>query len=180
MMGATTGEEVYGSFFETAVGVGAVVAGKMGIREVFLPFRVATREDMVATVRSRYPRLAGESDLTREAARLLAAYFSGKAVEFNIPLDEEHFTPFRKKVYQIVRRIGRGEVMTYGQVADAVGRAGAARGVGAAMAANPLPIIIPCHRVVGAGGALTGYSGAGGIDSKRWLLQLEAQTLSGK
>lgn len=180
MTGTAARNEVYVSFFEAPVGVGAVVAGRRGLREVFLPFRVATREDMAATVRSRYPRLAGENSLGREAARQLVAYFAGEAVEFAVPLDEEHVTPFRKKVYGIVRGIGRGQVMTYGQVAVAAGSPGAARGVGSAMAANPLPVIIPCHRVVGTGGALTGYSGAGGIDSKRWLLELEANVVSGE
>lgn len=180
MTGTAARNEVYVSFFETPVGVGAVVAGSGGLREVFLPFRVATREDMAATVRSRYPRLAGENSLSREAARQLVAYFAGEAVEFTVPLDEEHVTPFRKKVYEIVRGIGRGQVMTYGQVAAAAGSPGAARGVGSAMAANPLPVVIPCHRVVGVGGALTGYSGAGGIDSKRWLLELEASAGAGE
>ena len=89
MTGTAARNEVYVSFFEAPVGVGAVVAGRRGLREVFLPFRVATREDMAATVRSRYPRLAGENSLGREAARQLVAYFAGEAVGFAL-----YFFPF--------------------------------------------------------------------------------------
>lgn len=161
------------SVFSAAAGFGAVVAGEGGLLEVFLPFQVASREALEEQVRKSYPVIRGESPLSREAAHRLEEYFAGKAVEFDLPVDESRFTAFQRSVYAVVRRIPTGEVRTYGEVAVAIGRPRAARGIGVAMARNPLPIIIPCHRVVGAGGAMTGYSGAGGIGTKRWLLAME-------
>jgi methylated-DNA-[protein]-cysteine S-methyltransferase len=83
------------------------------------------------------------------------------------------FTPFQQRVYRAVMKIPFGEVMSYGGIARMIGQPEAARGIGGAMARNPLPIIIPCHRVVGSSGKLTGYSAPGGIASKSWLLEME-------
>ncbi|RNC70987.1 MAG: methylated-DNA--[protein]-cysteine S-methyltransferase [Desulfuromonadales bacterium] len=177
MRRAKRAEQCVWSIFATCVGFGGVVAGEGGLVEVFLPFQVASRREMEERLRAAYPGATEDGPLSREAARLLEGYFAGKVVTFELPLDEGSFTPFQRQVYGIVRRIPRGGVMTYGQVAALLGRRGAARGVGVAMARNPLPIIIPCHRVVGSGGALIGYSGAGGTDSKRWLLQWEGAGL---
>lgn len=167
------------SVFAVGVGFGAVVAGEGGLLEVFLPLPGGTREELEDQVRRSYPDARGESPLSREAARLLEEYFAGRPVEFDLPVDESRFTPFQRSVYEVVRRIPRGEVLTYGQVAAALGRPRSARGIGVAMARNPLPIIIPCHRVVGAGGAMTGYSGPGGIETKRRLLDLEGAEVAG-
>ncbi|BDV42489.1 methylated-DNA--protein-cysteine methyltransferase [Geotalea uraniireducens] len=164
---------VWWSIFATAVGFGGVVANEAGLVEVDLPFLVPDRDTMARRLAARYPAAGGENPLTRQAAQLLADYFSGRPVRFDVPLAERRFTVFQREVYGLVRQIPRGEVRTYGEIAAALGRPAAARGVGQAMARNPLPIIIPCHRVVGAAGQLTGYSGAGGVDSKRWLLALE-------
>lgn len=166
------------SIFETCAGFGAVVASEKGVLEVFLPFACPTREAMAEQVRACYPDLRGESPLSRRAARLLADYFAGMAVDFDLPVDDSRFTSFQREVYALVRRIPRGEILTYGQVAAALGRPGGARGIGVAMARNPVPIVIPCHRVLGAGGVMTGYSGPGGIESKRWLLALEKGEMS--
>lgn len=165
--------EISISSFETSVGFGAVVATPHGLLEVFLPFGILSRSELDKRVVEVYPGTWGETPLSREAARLLLDYFAGEPVVFDLPLDERCFTPFQRRVYALVRCIPRGDVMTYGQVATSLGMPSAARGVGGAMARNPLPVVIPCHRVLGAGGALTGYSGSGGIDSKKWLLDLE-------
>lgn len=167
---------VYWSLFATEVGFGGVVATEAGLVEVELPFQVPDRETMLYRLQMRYPDARGESPVTRRAAELLTAYFSGSAVRFDLPVDERGFTEFQREVYEYVCQIPRGEVRSYGAVAAAIGRPAAARGVGRAMARNPLPIIIPCHRVVGAGGRMTGYSGGGGIDSKLWLLARERAT----
>lgn len=101
------------------------------------------------------------------------AYLRGeqRAIECHIVWGQ--FTPFQTAVYRAVLAIPYGETKTYGQIAAEIGRPRAARAVGTANGANPLPIIIPCHRLVGADGNLRGYGGIGGIRTKRWLLDLE-------
>jgi methylated-DNA-[protein]-cysteine S-methyltransferase len=107
----------------------------------------------------------------REAADQLRAYFAGELREFDLPL-APHGTPFQQVVWAALREIPYGETITYAELAAAVGRAGAARAVGAANGRNPISIVVPCHRVIGTGGALTGYGG--GLRRKRLLLDLEA------
>lgn len=97
-------------------------------------------------------------------------YFSGKLFLFDLKLNPSG-TDFQKNVWKEVLKIPFGSTKTYQEIADAVGDPGAGRAVGNANSHNPIPIIIPCHRVVGANGKLTGY--AGGIDKKDWLIQHE-------
>jgi methylated-DNA-[protein]-cysteine S-methyltransferase len=104
------------------------------------------------------------------AARELAAYWQAPRRRFTVPLDPQG-TAFQQAVWQVLRGIAPGALSSYGEVARAVGRPAAARAVGAAIGRNRLSIIVPCHRVVGAGGALTGY--AGGLPRKQALLRLE-------
>ncbi len=165
------------SFFETALGSGAVVASGEGLLEVFLPFGGVSREDVAAQVAAQYPLSAGENQITKNAAALLARYFAGEQVAFALAIDRQRFTPFQWAVYQRVMAIPYGEVRSYSQVAADIGNPRAARGIGGAMAHNPLPIVIPCHRVVGKSGGMTGYSGAGGVVSKQWLLEMEKRTI---
>ena len=107
----------------------------------------------------------------RATAEQLAAYFSGELREFVLPLRPAG-TPFELAVWEALRHIPYGETVSYGELAARLGRPGAARAVGRANALNPLPVVIPCHRVIGAYGTLTGYSG--GLSVKRMLLRLEA------
>jgi methylated-DNA-[protein]-cysteine S-methyltransferase len=100
----------------------------------------------------------------------LREYFSRIRREFDLPLDA-HGTAFQEAVWAEVARIPYGVTATYGQIAQRIERPGATRAVGAAVGANPLPILIPCHRVIGAGGSLTGYGG--GLEIKAALLRLE-------
>jgi methylated-DNA-[protein]-cysteine S-methyltransferase len=88
-------------------------------------------------------------------------------------LDERGIDPFRRRVHAATRRIPPGPTATYGEIARAIGDPGGARDVGAALARNPMPIIVPCHRVVAANGALTGFSAPGGLATKRRMLELE-------
>ncbi len=106
-----------------------------------------------------------------EAGRLLTALFAGERPDLALPLDLRGVGDFTRAVLTELLNIPMGEVRTYGQVAAAVGRPQAARAVGRAVGSNPIPIFIPCHRVVGAGGALTGFGS--GLDTKRALLALE-------
>jgi len=107
------------------------------------------------------------------AAEQLRAYFKNPSFVFDLPLDLSGVTPFQREVLVTARTIPAGTVWTYKRLAEAVGRPKASRAVGQAMARNPLPIVIPCHRVVGSSGSLTGYGGGEGIAAKRWLLQRE-------
>ncbi len=103
----------------------------------------------------------------------LKAYFAGELTEFSIPLSVPGGSDFERAVWQQLRRIPYGEMQTYGEVAKIVGDAGAARAVGVACNHNPIAVIVPCHRVVGAGGKMVGFGG--GIPRKRHLLELEAR-----
>jgi methylated-DNA-[protein]-cysteine S-methyltransferase len=106
-----------------------------------------------------------------EAARQLAAYFAGDLREFDLPLRPSG-TPFQLGVWEALRSIPYGETIAYGELARSIGRPTAARAVGSANHRNPLPIVVPCHRVIGADGTLTGY--AGGLDVKSALLAIES------
>jgi methylated-DNA-[protein]-cysteine S-methyltransferase len=102
----------------------------------------------------------------------LGAYFDGELTEFTVPLRLEG-TAFQREVWNALLEIPYGETRSYGEIADVVGRPGAARAVGLANGHNPVGIIVPCHRVIGANGALVGYGG--GLDRKQALLQLERE-----
>ncbi len=171
-------EKRHCSLFATDAGWGGVVASGAGLLDVELPFGGLGREEMRAEILRRWPAAVEESALTKRAADMLARYCAGERVSFDLPVDEERFTPFQRKVYRVVRGIGYGETLSYAGVAALAGSPGAARGVGSAMAHNPLPVIIPCHRVVAANGAMTGYSGPGGIASKQRLLSMEGVPLT--
>lgn len=116
----------------------------------------------------------GEAEaLLAMVERQLSDYFSGERQRFDLPLDAQG-TPFQRGVWQALRRIPYGETRTYQAIADLLGTPKACRAVGAANGANPISIVVPCHRVVGSSGRLTGF--AGGLEAKRFLLNLEAGT----
>lgn len=111
-----------------------------------------------------------QTPLLRECVRQLTAYFAGNLTAFDLPL---HLmgTPFRQRVWEALRTIPYGETRSYGELAAMVGNSKASRAVGGANHYNPVSIVVPCHRVIGADGSLTGYGG--GLDMKRWLLEHE-------
>lgn len=113
----------------------------------------------------------GEAHLDH-AARELTAYFDTPQTRFTVPLAPEG-TAFQQEVWKLLREIPAGQTATYGDLAKRLGKPGSSRAVGAANGANPIPIIVPCHRVVGSDGTLTGY--AGGLEMKRALLRHEAR-----
>ncbi len=108
----------------------------------------------------------------------LQAYFAGERRAFPLPIAWQVLRPFQRRALQAVFAIPYGETRTYGEIAAQIGQPGAARAVGRAVATNPMPIVIPCHRVVGAGGKLHGFSGPGGLSTKARLLALEQQVLA--
>ena len=108
-------------------------------------------------------------------AKHLRAYVEGKRNDLDIPFDVSWVTPFRRDVLVAVSKVPRGSVATYGEIARRVGRPNAFRAVGNTMRTNPIPLVIPCHRVVGSNGSLTGFGG--GLDVKERLLALEGAAL---
>lgn len=137
-----------------------IAAGEKGLYEIrFAPFGAAPEG-------SRDPN----HPLLVEAAAQLRAYFDARLREFSLPLDPQG-TPFQLRVWRELVNIPYGATRTYGDIAAAIGSPDAVRAVGAANGTNPIAIVIPCHRVIGANGKLTGY--AGGMETKRRLLDLE-------
>ena len=113
---------------------------------------------------------AGDHPLIARAVIQLDEYFAGERRSFDLPLAPAG-TPFQLRVWQALRAIPHGATWSYAQLARAIGQPSAMRAVGAANGRNPIPIIVPCHRVIGAGGALTGFGG--GLPTKAFLLRLE-------
>jgi methylated-DNA-[protein]-cysteine S-methyltransferase len=109
--------------------------------------------------------------ILREAVKQMTAYFAGHQSGFDLPLDLSAGSPFQQAVWQALLAIPRGSTTSYGALSANIGRPSAVRAVGGAIGRNPLSIVVPCHRVIGSSGSLTGY--AGGLDRKITLLKLE-------
>jgi methylated-DNA-[protein]-cysteine S-methyltransferase len=145
--------------YESPLGPLVLRASVAGLSAVYFPERVPR---LAKSVRDPSPFGAVRHQLDE--------YFAGRRHEFDLPLDLAG-TPFHLRVWQELRRIPYGTTTTYGELARAVGRPDIVRAVGGAVARTPVPIIVPCHRVIGANGALTGYGG--GLHRKQALLELE-------
>ena len=123
------------------------------------------------TIGQRSPDL-GSSKTLGEAKKQLTAYFAGRLTKFELPLELQG-TEFQKAVWKQISKIGYGKTLSYADIAAKIGKPLASRAVGGAVGSNPVPIIVGCHRVLGASGRITGYSGGDGLPTKRWLLTLE-------
>ncbi len=119
------------------------------------------------------PGWTHDPEAFKDVVAQLRDYFAGERQEFSLTLDP-HGTPFQREVWAALQTIPYGVTITYGELARRIGKPNAVRAVGAANGQNPLPIVIPCHRVIGSDGSLTGYGG--GLPIKRALLDLERQT----
>jgi methylated-DNA-[protein]-cysteine S-methyltransferase len=161
--------------FETAAGFTAIAWTPAGISAVRLP--ASTRNEAERALLRRLPEASPAVPAGRiaEIVEMMKRYFAGEHVTFDdLPVDLGEQEPFFAKVYGAVRKLGWGETTTYGAVAKALGAGPeAARDVGQAMANNPVPLIIPCHRVTKAGGAVGGFSAPGGSVAKARMLALE-------
>lgn len=121
-----------------------------------------------------HPDADGTGDWHPQLRERLEAYAEGEADDFrDVEVDVDHLTPFQQRVVRGLRRVGYGETVSYGELADLVGAPRSARAVGRVMATNRVPIVLPCHRVLAAGGALGGFSAPQGTSMKRRLLHLE-------
>ncbi len=159
----------------TPVGPLLLAATDRGL--VRVAFAAEDFDAVLGELRRRYgPRLVDASGALDRAATQLDEYFTRRRRHFEIPLDRSSSTGFVDQVRRALGQIDFGETRSYAEVAALVGRPGAARAVGSACATNPLPIVVPCHRVVRADGGLGGY--LGGLEAKATLLALEAQASS--
>lgn len=166
----------YVSLFETGLGMGAVVASESGVRRVYLPHDSAPQ----LFIRDGLNNLPS-SKLTEQVSGMLMQYFKGVPQQFDIiPVDLDLTGIFRRHVLGFIRSIPYGMVKSYGEVACLAGSPGAARAVGGAMASNPAPVIIPCHRVISASGRLTGFTAPGGLEMKKILLKMEGVEFKGE
>lgn len=151
--------------FETPIGLVRLVADDHGLQAVQLnPVPEATPANAAPGAADQWLQLAREQ---------LLAYFAGHGYDFDFPLAalQRLGTPFQHGVWQALRDIRHGETLSYAALARRIGQPRSVRAVAAACGRNPLPLIVPCHRVIGANGHLTGY--LGGIETKRWLLRHE-------
>jgi len=150
------------AFMESPVGTLLIAGDEAGVRRIlFAEGRLEVWPE---------PGWRENSGALGEALRQLRAYFAGELREFRLPLAPEG-TPFQRRVWQELLSIPYGATISYGQLADRLGNPNASRAVGLANGANPISIVIPCHRVIGSNGKLTGYGG--GLKNKEWLLALE-------
>lgn len=155
--------------FETRLGWMGVAFSERGLAGVQLPR--ATRAQTLAQLKRAFPDATLVDAAPSHIARELIEYAEGKRREFTLPLDWSAMTPFQRKVLRAIAKIPFGETRSYGWVARKIGKPRAARAVGRALATNPLPIVLPCHRVLGSDGGLHGYGG--GLPLKKKLLELE-------
>ncbi|MBS0437341.1 MAG: methylated-DNA--[protein]-cysteine S-methyltransferase [Proteobacteria bacterium] len=162
------------AWFDTPIGDCAIVWGEAGVRGLMLPG--ADRARTLASLRRRHPQACECAPTAAIATAIirLQALLDGQAEGLEqIALDMDGVPEFHRRVYEAARRIGPGRTCTYGELAEALGEPGAARSVGQALGANPFAIIVPCHRVLAAGGRSGGFSAPGGVDTKRRLLEIE-------
>jgi methylated-DNA-[protein]-cysteine S-methyltransferase len=153
----------------TPVGPISILVSSIGLAVVeFAPADEFSRMLVVQVENTKTaPNLLGESIIQ------LDDYFKGKLKEFSLPLDLRGLTEFSQEILVTASKIPYGRVRTYGSLAAAAGHPGAARAVGGVMSRNPIPIVIPCHRVIASDGTLHGYSAPGELKTKSWLLELE-------
>jgi methylated-DNA-[protein]-cysteine S-methyltransferase len=162
------------ALFDTAIGLCAIAWGDRGVIAVQLPD--ASEAAMRARLRRRFPD-AAEAPPPASVERAIAGIVTlldGQTTDLSdVALDMERIPPFNRRVYEIARAIPPGSTLSYGEVAARLGDPGEARAVGAALGENPFPIVVPCHRVLAAGGKMGGFSAPGGTATKRRLLTIE-------
>jgi methylated-DNA-[protein]-cysteine S-methyltransferase len=162
------------TLFETALGPCAIAWNARGIARTQLPERSAGAARARLLRRLPHAREATAPANVRTVIEAIVAFLQGEPRDFSgVALDMEGVPPIYRRVYELARTIPSGATLSYGEIATRLGDPAGARTVGEALAANPFPIIVPCHRVVAAGGKLGGFSAAGGVTTKRRLLAIE-------
>ena len=161
----------YGELATSPVGPISVALSEAGL--VAVEFGKAGPDFLEHLQRSHRAQAVRSPERAGPVLRQLGEYFAGQRDTFNLPVDLSRSTDFQQQVLRAAARVPRGGLATYAEIARHIGKPRASRAVGQALARNPVPIVIPCHRVVAADGSLTGYSGRGGIRTKAQLLVLE-------
>jgi methylated-DNA-[protein]-cysteine S-methyltransferase len=162
---------------DTPIGPVYVSVGTEGLAAVALG---GSEADFVAQLRRREGQATVRSgEQTRQVRTQIEEYFRGERERFDCPVDLSQLTGFHRQVLLAAARIPRGSVMTYGGLARTLGMPRSARAVGRALATNPVPLVIPCHRVIASDGSLGGYSARGGVSTKLRLLRFEGAPLAG-
>jgi methylated-DNA-[protein]-cysteine S-methyltransferase len=171
------------AIFTTAIGPCGVAWSQRGLVSIQLPEETAEATRARLWERITLPDDGGSTTppaSVKAAIERIIAHLTGKDAGLDsIKLDLEDVPPFHRKVYEAARRITRGEIRSYGDLAGDAGSPQGARAVGQAMAKNPLPIVVPCHRVIAAGGKPGGFTSPGGLDTKARLLAIEGARLPG-
>ncbi len=161
--------------FSTPLGWAGVGVAEKGVCRIVLPRRsLKTVKNELAKGKRDVSKMAEARSSDRnikKMVKLLQEYFSGRGVAFDLPLDLDYYTPFQRAVWKAAATIPYGETRSYAWIAKKIGKAKAARAVGQALGANPVPILIPCHRIISSAGSLGGFSG--GLEMKKKLLRLE-------
>ena len=157
------------TIIETNPGWVGVIGSEAGLKYIILP--QSSAEAVLSAFNNRLAGVTLDNSFFNDLPARLRRYFSGKPVSFTDRLDFASATPFQHKVWQAARSIPYGETRSYAWVASQIGKSGAARAVGQALARNPLPLVVPCHRVIAASGELCGF--AYGLDMKQHLLEIE-------
>ncbi len=165
-------EELTSTTMRSPVGELVLIASGTGLRAVLWP---GERPDRVLVARGGRESGAAADRILAEAVRQLTEYFAGERREFDIPLDPVG-TEFQHQAWQVLREIPYGTTISYGEQARRLGDPNKSRAVGAANGRNPISIIVPCHRVIGSTGKLTGF--AAGVETKAWLLHHEQGELT--
>jgi methylated-DNA-[protein]-cysteine S-methyltransferase len=164
--------------FDTALGACGIGWTSLGVRTVQLP--EGSREQTAARLERWYPDLPAAAPPASIAAVIsdIRALLGGGAVDLSrVELDLTGVPAFDTRVYLAARAVPPGDMVTYGELAKRLGEPGAARAVGRALGRNPVPIVVPCHRVVAAGGRTGGFSASGGVSTKMRMLAIEGATL---
>jgi len=158
------------TIFNTTWGAFGFVERYGRVLATFLP---RARREIVRSIRSSWPDAVEASDSLPHFRRAVVDYFEGQRIRLSAKIDLSTLPPFYRTVLEACRRIPYGQTTSYAELARVVGKPNAARAVGGAMARNPLPLVVPCHRVLSAEGSIGGYSSTRGVDEKTRLLRLE-------
>jgi len=161
--------------FDTPMGRMFVAASERGLCR--LSWHVHGPQAFQRELRARFPgrQLIRDPGCLAQIEREILGYLEGRRQVFNVRLDLSTLTDFQRRVLEATRRVRFGETSTYSELARRIHRPRAARAVGNALRANPVPLVIPCHRIVRGDGSIGGFSGLTAVDEKRWLLQHEAR-----
>jgi methylated-DNA-[protein]-cysteine S-methyltransferase len=165
-------EQFFFTAFDTSAGWMALLGSSAGLRRITLP--CGSRKQAVNQLGSRLLDATESYRYFQDTIHKLIAYFNGNQVDFTEIMDLDNVTDFQRKVWQATRTIPYGETRSYSWVAKKINRPKAVRAVGQALGRNPLPVIIPCHRVLASNGGMGGYTG--GLDMKKFLLALERKS----